>query len=58
MLLQAIKQIESGGEAPGLIRSQADKLFPDFICTSGFIEDHEDGPSFCRRVLGEQVAAK
>jgi phthalate 4,5-dioxygenase oxygenase subunit len=58
MILQAIKQMESGGEVPGLIRSQSDQPFPDFICTSGFIEDHEDGPSFCRRVLGAQLAAK
>ena len=29
ILLQAIKQIEAGGEAPGLIRSHSDKPFPD-----------------------------
>jgi phenylpropionate dioxygenase-like ring-hydroxylating dioxygenase large terminal subunit len=55
-LLNAIKQVEDGGEAPGLIRDKADGFFADFICTSGFIEDHEDGPSYCRRVLGSAMA--
>lgn len=55
-LLTAIKQIEDGGEAPGLIRDPANTQFADFICTSGFIEDDEDGPSFCQRVLGSTAA--
>ncbi len=39
-------------EDPGLIRDPANAQFSDFICTSGHIEDDEDGPSYCRRVLG------
>ena len=57
-LMRAIKRIEEGGEAPGLIRSHADSPFADFICTSTFIEDHEDGPAFCRRVLAGNAAAE
>ena len=57
-LLKAIKQMEDGGEAPGLIRDHADSPFADFVCISTFIEDHEDGPSYCRRVLGERAAAE
>lgn len=55
-LLTAIKQLQDGGEAPGLIRDPVHTQFADFICTSGFIEDHEDGPSFCRRVLSSAAA--
>ena len=57
-LLRAIEQMQAGGEAPGLIRSHADSPFADFICTSTFIEEHEDGPSFCRRMLGTSAAAE
>ena len=57
-LLKAIEQMQDGGEAPGQIRSQADSPFADFICTSVFIEDDEDGPSYCRRVLAETAAAQ
>jgi hypothetical protein len=57
-LLKAIKQIEAGGEAPGQIRNPAKAQYADFVCTSGFIEDHEDGPSFCRRLLAGTEAAE
>ena len=51
-LLNAIKQMEETGEAPGLRRDAGANQFPDFICTSAYIADGEDGPSYCRRVLG------
>ena len=35
----------TASEAPGLIRDRAEGLYRDFICTSGYIEDDEDGPS-------------
>jgi phthalate 4,5-dioxygenase oxygenase subunit len=57
-LLKAIKQMQDGGEAPWLQRNATDNAFADFICTSGYIEDDEDGPSFCRRVLAGKAAAE
>ena len=57
-LLKAIKDIESGGEAPGLVRDRTDNPFVDFVCEAAFVEDHEDGPSYCRRILGERAAAE
>ena len=30
----------------------------DFVCTSGYIEEDEDGPSFCRRFLARKAAAE
>ena len=57
-LLKAIKQMQDGGEAPWLQRNATDNPFADFICTSGYIEDDEDGPSFCRRVLASKAAAE
>jgi len=57
-LLKAIEQMQDGGEAPGLIRDGSEGLFPDFICTSVFIEDDEDGPSYCKRVLAGIAAAE
>jgi phenylpropionate dioxygenase-like ring-hydroxylating dioxygenase large terminal subunit len=57
-LLNAVKQVQEGKEAPGLIRSCADGFYSDFICTSGYIEDHEDGPSFARRFLASRAAAE
>jgi phenylpropionate dioxygenase-like ring-hydroxylating dioxygenase large terminal subunit len=57
-LLKAIEQMQENGEAPGLIRKQTDGLFADFICTSVYIEDDEDGPSYCRRVLAGNAAAE
>jgi hypothetical protein len=52
-LLNAIKDIENGKVAPGQIRDPSQSIFADFICTSGYIEDDEDGPSYCRRLLAE-----
>ena len=57
-LLKAIKQMEDGHEAPGLLRDASNDPLSDFLCISTFIEDHEDGPSYCRRVLGERAAAE
>ena len=56
-LFKAIKQMEETGEAPFLMRDQEDDRFKDFICTSTYIEDDEDGPSYCRRVLAARAAA-
>ncbi|MBT3793110.1 MAG: Rieske 2Fe-2S domain-containing protein [Rhodospirillales bacterium] len=57
-LLSAIEAMEAGDAAPGQIRDPKNTNFSDFICTSIHIEEHEDGPSFCKRVLGEQTAAE
>jgi hypothetical protein len=57
-LMKAIQQVQEGKEAPGLIRNKADGLFADFICTSAYIEDNEDGPSYCRRRLSTRTAAE
>jgi len=57
-LLKAIEQVQEGKEAPGLLREASQNPFTDFVCTSGYIEDHEDGPSFCRRVLNAKTAAE
>ena len=51
-LLGAIKQMETTGEAPGLLRDPNNNKFPDFICTADYIPDGEDGPTYCKRVLG------
>lgn len=56
-LLGAIEAVAAGGEAPGLIRSRAEGLFADFICTSVFIGDDEDGPTYCRKALARGSAA-
>jgi hypothetical protein len=58
ILLKAIKHVQEGGEAPWLQHSASDNPFAEFICTSGYIEDNEDGPSFCRRVLASKAAAE
>ena len=57
-LLKAVQQVQEGKEAPGLIRNKADGLYKDFVCLSTNIEDHEDGPSFCRRFFASKVAAE
>ena len=57
-LLAAIKQTQDGGAAPWVQRDASSNAFADFICTSGYIEDDEDGPSFCRRVLASKAAAE
>ena len=51
-LLNAIKQIQEGKEAPGRLMDPKQNTFPDFICTGDYIPDGEDGPAYCRRVLG------
>jgi phthalate 4,5-dioxygenase oxygenase subunit len=57
-LLKAIEQVQAGEPAPGLIRDPSEGLFADFICTSVYVEDDEDGPSYCRKMLsaGRQAA--
>ena len=57
-LLAAIKQMQDGGEAPGLLRDPKQNKFPDFICTADYIRDGEDGPAYCRRVLGNMPPPK
>ena len=57
-LLKAIEDVKNGEPAPWVIRDPGDNPFADFLCTSGFIEDHEDGPSFCRRMLAQKNAAE
>jgi hypothetical protein len=51
-LLAAIKRMDEGNEPPGLLRDPTRNQFPDFICISDFVSDGEDGPAYCRRVLG------
>ncbi len=51
-LLAAIKQMEETGEVPGLLRDPSQNTFPDFICTADYALDGEDGPAYCRRILG------
>jgi phthalate 4,5-dioxygenase oxygenase subunit len=51
-LLDAIARMEQGHEAPGLLRDPAANRFPDFICTADYLRDGEDGPGYCRRMLG------
>jgi phthalate 4,5-dioxygenase len=51
-ILNAIKEIEAGREAPGLLRDPRQNQFPDFICISDFVREGEDGPAYCKRVLG------
>ncbi len=59
-LTNAIKQMQEGKEAPGLLRDPRQNQFPDFICISDFTQAGEDGPAYCRRVLGHspKVAAE
>lgn len=57
-LLKAIRQVQEGREAPGLIRNKGESFYRDFICTSVHIEDHEDGPKFCQRMLAAKTAAE
>jgi phthalate 4,5-dioxygenase len=51
-LLNAIKQMQDGKNAPGRLTDPKQNTFPDFICTGDYIRDGEDGPAYCRRVLG------
>ncbi len=57
-LLKAIQQMQAGGEAPGLIHGNPQTYLADFICFEGPIQDDEDGPSHCRRVLAGTTAAE
>jgi phthalate 4,5-dioxygenase oxygenase subunit len=59
-LLDAIKLMDDGKEAPGLLRDPKRNQFPDFICTADYVQDGEDGPAYCNRVLGDgpKVAAE
>jgi phthalate 4,5-dioxygenase oxygenase subunit len=57
-LMKALKQMQEGGEPPGLIRDPAASPFADFLCTSSYIEADEDGPAFCRRMLATRKAAE
>ncbi|MDX1485686.1 MAG: Rieske 2Fe-2S domain-containing protein, partial [Alphaproteobacteria bacterium] len=55
-LLKAIERVDNGESAPGLIRDPSTGLFADFICTSTFIGDDEDGASYCARALAASAA--
>jgi phenylpropionate dioxygenase-like ring-hydroxylating dioxygenase large terminal subunit len=57
-LLKAIKQIQDGGDAPGLIRGNPTEYLADFVCFEGPIGDDEDGASYCRKVLASRAAAE
>lgn len=56
-LLDAIRRMEAGEAAPGRLLDAKENHFPDFICTADYIEDGEDGPAYCRRVLNEMTEA-
>lgn len=57
ILLDAMKKMEAGEPAPGVLRGGSTDPFADFICTSGFINDDEDSFSHCRRLLTERNQA-
>jgi hypothetical protein len=57
-VLKAIKQVQDGSEAPGLIRSNPKEYLADFVCFEGPVGDDEDGPSYCRKVLAGRRAAE
>jgi phthalate 4,5-dioxygenase len=57
-LLKAIQQMQAGGEAPGLIRKNPKEYLADFCCFEGPIENTEDGPSTCRKLLNAAKAAE
>jgi hypothetical protein len=57
-LRNAIRRVQDGKEAPGLIRNPAEGLYSDFVCTSGYIQVDEDGPAYCRRILSGRPAAE
>ena len=44
--------LSTRGHAGILRHDPAENQFPDFICTADYIPDGEDGPAYCRRVLG------
>jgi nitrite reductase/ring-hydroxylating ferredoxin subunit len=57
-LLGAIKKMQEGGTAPWVHRDTSHNAFADFVCASGYLEEGEDGPSYCRRVLATRAAAE
>jgi phthalate 4,5-dioxygenase len=57
-LLKAIKQMQEGGEAPWVHRNPNENAFADFVCASGDLQEGEDGPAFCRRILAGRAAAE
>jgi phthalate 4,5-dioxygenase oxygenase subunit len=57
-LLKAIKQMQAGGEAPGLIRKNPKEFLGDFICFEGLIAADEDGPSYCRKAQAQMRAGE
>jgi hypothetical protein len=56
-LLKAIKQMQDGGEAPGLIRGNPKEFLADFVCFEGPISDDENGPSYVRRIMADTTTA-
>jgi hypothetical protein len=50
--------VANGEEAPGLVRDHPERYLTDFVCAEVPIEPHEDGPSYCRRVLAGRAAAE
>jgi phthalate 4,5-dioxygenase len=56
-LLKAVEQVRDGKEAPGLLRAGSPNPFDNFVCTSAYIEDNENGPAFCRRYLATKKTA-
>ena len=56
-LLAAIKDVQEGREAPGLVREHPERYLDEFLCVETAIEPHEDGPSYCRRVFANRRAA-
>ncbi len=56
-LLAAIKDVQEGKEAPGLVRDHPERYLDEFLCIETAIEPHEDGPSFCRRVFASRGIA-
>jgi len=57
-LFKALEQVQAGKEPPGVLRDRAKSPFTDFVCTSGYVDDNETGPSFCRKVLSARTAAE
>ena len=57
-LLKTLEDMQNGASAPWVHRDPNNNAFSDFLCTSGYIEEHEDGPSFCRRMLAQKTAAE
>jgi hypothetical protein len=56
-LLNAIKDVQDGKEAPGLVREHPEQYLENFLCIETAIEPHEDGPSYCRRIFASRGVA-